>query len=125
MANVGRPSKYNPDFCNTVIDEMAQGSSIEELQLVLNVHKDTIYEWMKEYSDFSDAVKRGIALSEGWWRTEGRKALRERDFNYTGWYMNMRNRFGWSDKTDVNHSGKLEGNNQMTVRYVLPDKKDE
>jgi transposase len=97
----GRPSKYNPDFCNTVIGEMAQGSSIEELQLVLKVHKDTIYEWAKEYPDFSDALKRGKALSEAWWREVGRVNLKDDKFNYTGWYMNMKNRFGWKDKQEV------------------------
>jgi len=30
----------------------------------------------------------------------GRENLFNKDFNFTGWYMNMRNRFGWTNNPD-------------------------
>jgi hypothetical protein len=63
--------------------------------------------WLKEEEEFSQTVKMGRLLSESWWEKTGREGLfssgipTETKLNYTGWYMNMRNRFGWKDKQDI------------------------
>lgn len=95
----GRPSPYKPEFCEIVIKKMKQGAAIKELPYYLDVCIDTINEWRKVHPEFSAAIKKGSSYSEAKWMIKGRRSLRDKDFNYTGWYMNMRNRFGWSDKT--------------------------
>ncbi len=109
MANnkVGRPTKYKPEMCETVVELMKEGASQEEVIGSLDISKDTYYRWKEENKDFSDAIKRGIGLSRAWWEKEGRISLRDREFNYTGWYMNMKNRFKWADKQEVKNSGQL------------------
>lgn len=122
MAKVGRPTKYNPKYCDTVIKEMSEGASLTEVAGELGICKDTLYQWQKEHSEFSDAIKKGVQLSEQWWQKVGRKSLWDKEFNYTGWYMNMKNRFGWTDKQNVQHTG--EGGGPIIVEISTNGKKN-
>lgn len=67
----GRPTKYDPSFCNEVdkyLAETGHGSmhmpKIESFAIRLNVNKDTLYEWAKLYPEFSDALGK-IMLYQG------------------------------------------------------------
>lgn len=64
--------------------------------------------WRKEEKEFGDTIKYGQLLSEAWWRTHGREQLKNKEFNNVLWYMNMKNRFGWTDNQNVKHSGTIE-----------------
>ena len=104
---VGRPTKYKPEMCKTVLELMKEGASQDEVIGNLDISKDTYYRWKEENKEFSDSIKRGVRLSQAWWEKQGRISLRDRDFNYTGWYMNMKNRFNWSDKKEFNNEGSI------------------
>ena len=64
---------------------------------------------MKEEEQFWETIKIGKMLSEVWWQKNGRTNLENREFNFTGWYMNMKNRFGWKDKSEVDNTHKIIG----------------
>jgi len=106
---VGRPTKYKPEFCDAVIDCMRKGASKHEIALELDIHYDTIYEWEKEHKEFSDALKKGLCLSESWWIRQGRINLDSKSFQTVLWYMNMKNRHGWSDKKSIFQPRKIPG----------------
>lgn len=64
MSKVGRPTKYNPEFCNKVQEYLETATKenmhmpkIESFALFLGVNKDTLYEWSKEHKEFSDALR--------------------------------------------------------------------
>jgi hypothetical protein len=57
----GRPSKYDPAYCDVAVDAMARGHSVTGTAGLLRVSKDTIYEWMLQHSEFSAAIKVGKA----------------------------------------------------------------
>lgn len=103
----GRPTKYKPEYCDAIIAHMKRGGSIEEFSLEIEVDKTTLYEWMKVHEEFSNAVKKGKSFSEGWWEGVARQALFNKNFNHVLWYMNMKNRFGWKDKQEVEHTGGI------------------
>ena len=114
MGEVGRPRIELSDLpenwkekCLTLAEE---GASIVELSVMLEISRDTFYALSEREEEFSDTVKRCKELSEAWWERSGRTNLMNKEFNYTGWYMNMKNRFGWRDKTeqDINHSGNVQ-----------------
>jgi hypothetical protein len=123
MKKLGRPTKYREEMCQTVIELMRQGASLTEVCAELDITHETLCQWRKDPSKviFSEAIKRGIKLSEAWWEKEGRLNLENRDFNYTGWYMNMKNRFKWADKTQTDLTSNGES---IVVRVNTNGNKD-
>lgn len=58
----GRPSKYDPAFCDAVREHMAAGYSKTATAGKLGICKATLDNWTKEHPDFLGAVKDGEAL---------------------------------------------------------------
>lgn len=53
---VGRPTKYEPRFCDEVVADMAEGYSLTAFAGRIGVSKSTLNEWMDAHPEFSDAV---------------------------------------------------------------------
>jgi len=83
-----------------VIDNMTQGASLKEISALLGISDETMRRLGRDYPEFFGTVKRGLQLSEAWWLRVGRIQLFNKEFSYTGWYMNMKNRFNWTDKQE-------------------------
>lgn len=113
---VGRPSKYQPEFCDRVPELMQNGLAIEEVAAELRVALSTLYLWRENYSEFSEAIKKGEDLSRAWWMARGRLALNDKEFNATLWYMNMKNRHGWTDRRE----DTIKMPDTIKVVYVKP-----
>lgn len=94
----------------TIIDLYSEGASDIEIKRLLHEWRghfstDLWNRWLEEVEEFANVIKTGRVISEGWWVKEGRTNLQNKVFNYVGWYMNMKNRFGWKDKTETELSG--------------------
>ncbi len=98
-------TKYKPEMLDIIEREFKEGASMLEVASELGICKATLYTWIdpqdSAYNEsVSDAVKKGVEKSEAWWTKKGRTTLHDNTFNPTLWYMNMKNRFGWSDKQE-------------------------
>lgn len=121
---IGRPTKYDPAMCEIVVEVMEQGFSFEAVAGHLGICKDTLYEWAKKYPDFSDAKKRGLEQSRIFWEALGIEHIvtksdsktekqghnttttsKSRSLNSSVYIFNLKNRFGWSDKKEVELGG--------------------
>ena len=104
----GRPTKYKKEFCERIPVLMAEGMSKIEVCAELGFSVETFYVWQEKYKKFSDAIEKGNRLSEAWWERKGRVNLENAKFNTALWFINMKNRHGWSDKKELAVSG-LDG----------------
>lgn len=57
----GRPTKYDPAFCDVVVDFMSQGYSRMAAAGEIGVTYETFREWVKIHPEFSVAVSLGMA----------------------------------------------------------------
>jgi hypothetical protein len=110
----GRPSKYDPAFCDLVVPFMEQGYSTTALAGHLGVARSTVYLWMQENPAFSDAVKEGMAASAIWWENCLRNTAMKGEGNATAAIFGLKNRASddWRDKTEVD---------QRTFSVVMAD----
>lgn len=79
---VGRPSDYHPDFCNLLIEHMAQGLSFQSFSPKVNVVPSTCYRWLDAHPEFRDAKELGEALSRLRWEKLGICGMEGRVFNF-------------------------------------------
>jgi hypothetical protein len=54
----GRPSEYRPEYCDLVIEKMAEGYSLTAFAGFIRMSKEAVYKWMTVHSEFADAVSR-------------------------------------------------------------------
>jgi transposase len=107
-SKTGRPSKYEPQYCQALIKHMTEGLSFESFAAVIKVNQDTLHEWVKVHLEFSEAKKEAFSQNLLFWEKVGIEGLwgsKESSFNATVWIFSMKNRHKWRDKqpdeTDV------------------------
>lgn len=99
----GRPTKYNPAFCDIVTKMMSKGHSKLSVAGKLGISRDTLYEWCRKYPEFSDTIKVGEMMSIHYWEDIGIKATmgKVKGFRPSIWIFTMKARFGWRDNSPV------------------------
>lgn len=56
----GRPSKYQQEYHVPRAYKLSLlGLTIDEIAVVFEIHRDTVYDWQKNKQEFSDALKAG------------------------------------------------------------------
>lgn len=116
---VGRPSAYDPAFCEKVVELGKLGKSVTQIACALDVSKETVYAWIREKPEFSDAMTRARAYSQAWWEEMGQAGLTMQGFNAFLWAKNVSCRFreDYSEPKNVVLSGDA-ANPVRTVNRV-------
>lgn len=125
----GRPketiSSLPKEWYNDILSLYKDGASDVEVKALIYEWRGTFSNdlwdrWIKEETQFSETIKIGKILSESWWSKSGRKNLENKEFSYTGWYMNMKNRFNWTDRQETTIEGGETPITGVTI-FELPN----
>ena len=104
--SVGRPTKYRPEMCSTVVKLMSDGKSVTQVAASLGVARNKIYKWAKDEDkpEFKEAFQLGQTMSEAWWEDFGRRGTMGElpNFKPVSWIYTMKCRFRdrWMDRTE-------------------------
>ena len=129
---VGRPTLYQPEFCDKVIELGKMGKSIEQISLHLNVGIRTLYLWRDTYPEFLQALEDAKGFEQAWWEDQAAAYMVEHKdaakLNSSLWSRSMSARFPKkyreSSKVELTGEGGAPLQTSMTVTFVTPTIKD-
>lgn len=105
---VGRPRTTVNDlpanWKQLMIDCGQEGGSAVEARCFLGISTSAWETLLADSEDFRETEKTRQALCEVWWERQGRRMTQDGQGNATVWVFNMKNRFGWRDKQEIDHS---------------------
>ena len=95
--SVGRPTTYDPAYCEKVVELGRLGKSIEQICYILNTPVRTLYEWRDRHPDFSQALSDAKEFEQAWWEEQASSYMVETKdgpkLNATLWSRSMAARF--------------------------------
>lgn len=68
----GAPSKFREEYCEAVIEHMADGASLTTFAAAIGVSRRTLTVWQGAHPDFADAVDLAKAKALAWWEERAR-----------------------------------------------------
>lgn len=108
---VGRPTNYKPEYCQILIDLMAQGKTVAGVSSALNTHREVLWSWMQKHPEFNNAYKEGMEKAEEFWAEMGMQNIFSGNgFNDRIWKFWMACRHQWRDR-DATVIVATDGNN--------------
>ncbi len=120
---IGRPPiEITDELCKKAESLAAQGLTLEQIAGVLGMGERTLYEKKEEFSQFSQAIKKGQA--KGVAVVTNKLFEKARDGDNTSMIFYLKNRAGWKDKTETAHTGPGGGPIQTKIISEIVDPKE-
>ena len=127
----GRPSLYNPAYCERIIELGKIGMSVVEMAADIGVVRSTLEaEWPAAHPEFSEAFTLARQHSQAWWEAMGRVNLimppQSGTFQASVWSRSMAARFpaDWRESKAVELGGDLNINSKIErIERVVVDPK--
>ena len=106
----GRPTKYRPEFCQMLVNHMADGGSFEGFAGKIRVSWEALYDWIEKHPEFLQAKKEGFTASKEFWeQTMADQARGKINGSSTALIFALKNRFpkDYRDRTEVKHQAYI------------------
>jgi len=125
---VGRPSLYDPAYCDKVVELGRIGKSVEQIAAILNVSLRTMYSWRDAHEDFLHALDDAKTYEQAWWEEQAAAYMvenKESDrLNASLWSRSMAARFPKkyreSTKTEITGADGAPLLSGINVTFVKP-----
>lgn len=105
---VGRPrttvNDLPPNWKQIMTDCGQEGGSAVEARCLLGISTSAWETLLADSEDFRETENTRKALCEIWWERQGRRMSQDGVGSAAVWVFNMKNRFGWRDKQEIDHS---------------------
>jgi hypothetical protein len=123
---VGRPSKYDPSYCDKVIELGKLGKSFEQMASMLGVGITTFKRWREEHEEFRTSLEDAHAFAQTWWEDMAQSYLVEskdtEKLNTGLWSRSMAARFpaNYSDrvKQEISGPGGVPLKSGFTLEFI-------
>jgi transposase len=94
---VGRPSLYDPSYCDKVVELGRLGKSVEQISSNLGVSCRVLYDWRDRYPEFLRALEEAKEAEQTWWEDQAQAYMLEHKdgakLNASIWSRSMAARF--------------------------------
>lgn len=111
----GRPTDYDPKYCELVVELAKQGRGIAEWADNIDVCIQTIRNWKSEHPEFLAATNRAATALQAWWENAGRVGMVSDKFNSAVWAKNMHCRFKEDWREETTNTTKLEAGDSFAA----------
>jgi hypothetical protein len=107
---VGRPTKYDPSFCEEVVKMGKLGKSLAQMAAKFDVARATIDLWVRDHPEFMEALNRAKVHCQAWWEDQGQIGMVSPGFNAPVWKKAVEARFrdDYTERQQVQHSGGIQ-----------------
>lgn len=115
----GRPSLYDPAYCDEVLRMGGEGYSVVEMAAEIGVNRSTLEAaWPAAHPEFSEALGQARQKSQAWWEKQGRVNLITQGFQSALYSRSMAARFphDWREVKGTELTGKDGGPVQTTAK---------
>lgn len=121
----GRPTKYDPAYCDTIIEFCKGGASLSSFAASIPVARSSLNEWAGEYPEFSEALKTAKTLVAAWYDKTARKIAENGGGNAALCIFGLKNfdEDDFRDKVETQHSGVI-GVEKIVREFVSPSRPD-
>jgi len=112
---VGRPTEYDPSYCEKVIELGKLGKSFEQMAAQLDISYRTLCRWRDTHEEFCHALEDAQAHEQAWWEEQAQAYLinqyQGNSINASMWSRSMAARFPkkYSERVRQEITGKDGG----------------
>lgn len=102
----GKPHKFKEEYCDMLVKHMEQGLSYESFAGLIGVTRDCLYKWEGRHESFLYSKKIGKEKQLLTLERIGLKGITGGlpGFNASSYIFTMKNKCGWSDKQEIDHT---------------------
>ncbi len=106
------PSTYCEEYCGLIVElARREGLMLYQIAERLETYPDVLRKWGLKHLDFDLSLKRAKEASEVWWIEKIKDNIildKDEKFNAAPFIFLMKNKFGWTDKREVDNHNRNE-----------------